>query len=422
MSRIGKPLSSIDWSTFNNLKPVDFRDYVIEPISNSIDIIKQLEPGSQQEQQDIQDFEILMFSIAGIDSKTNSEIPQSLWYSAWISQAETNLYAAQLLIILNKVYALSTSNIKYFIDQMDYIGGYVLIRYFSNPIPEGFPNAGNYPLLVSNTEDYYNRMTDVLYDFFYNEGRGIFGLGNYVINELCSNFSRDTVGSYKPILNWCGCFSKDDQITIDAKEKYPNSASYSKACDPLCIANDSIKLVQSATDDAPFTNQECTATFCIMTKFSISTTDSDGIINLNQICPCSKNQSCFCIIDSTIEGLLNRVRANDGGSMSDPISFKQYCPGARCIVQNKDGTTTEVECQQDNPNGTNQIHGGTQDLYNLGPNIWMIFLILLGAITSLILCARYIGFEPKYNIKGVLKPKVTLSKYTKSSDIGLIKK
>jgi len=56
------------------------------------------------------------------------------------------------------------------------------------------------------------------------------------------------------------------------------------------------------------------------------------------------------------------------------------------------------------------------------PNIWFLLFSILLVFITLIQCARYIGYEPKYKVKGLLKPKIKLPKTVRSTDLGFLKK
>lgn len=430
-SRLGKPLGSLDWSWFVNVREHEFTSEFLSATANAIlaanQIINSLVFKEEDKQQLSADYKNILHSITGIiiprpDSSSAAKITTYEWYNTWLNQQNITEYAESILIILNAVRAKQTGDMDDFMGYMRTVSKFIIYRYFSEKIPSGV-NTGKYPLIVDSTSAYYTPVLQSIYNFFYNNNIGIYGIGNETIYDMCINsFTRDAIGNYNPIKEWCGCFSPDDPITIAAKKKYPQSASYSKECDPLCMNPYVIKLSNQKDASAPYINSGCIgATFCIMTKFSIGNSGFDGIINLEQNCPCAKNQSCFCIIDTTVEDIINRIRAPNGSSLADPVTFNQYCPGGQCLVTNpKTGEVTEKTCNNDAPNSTNKIHGATVGgNSNVGPNIWMIFLVLLGVGVLFILCARHIGYEPKYKVNGILKSKIKLSKNTRSTDLYL---
>ena len=418
MSKINSQ-DSVNWTWFNTLTQPSTTN-VISAIENIAIIISKLEITEQEKTQTVQDIENLSYSITGITSKSPySMIPQNEWYNLWLSQNKVTLFSFSVNFIIEKVKTNSTSDLNQILTDFDTLGDFIIERHFSTPIPTGYTNAGNKPRLVDNKSEYYTDMTGALHAFFINGGEGINGMGNSTIQQMCSNFSRTTIANYIPIKNWCGCFAPQSEITKKAKEIYPNSGSYTTACDPLCIFPNAIKVV-----DSDGSNSKCNSTLCIISKFDVTTADFNGSINLNQNCPCATSgQPCFCVIDSSVESLLNKTKAPNGGSMAEPITFSQFCPGSQCFVEEPNGDLKQIQCQNDNPGQTGNIHGQTDGKNTkILPNIWFLLFSILLVFVTLIQCARYIGFEPKYKVKGVLKPKMKLSKNTRSTNIGFLKK
>ena len=417
--------TSINWSWFNNLPQTTNSDanVVISNIKNITNIISQLEITETEKTSTVDDIENIIYTITGINpTSPNNMISQENWYNTWLSQGKPNLFSFSLNFIIEKVKTNQTSQTTSIVNDLNQVMQFILYRHFSTPIPTGYTNAGNRPRIVDNKSEYYTDMTTAIYSFFINGGQGVNGIGNNTIKEMCANFTRTNIGNSVYIKNWCGCFAPESSLTTAAKALYPESASYTAACDLLCIWPGAIKLVNPESSSDPGVNATCNAKLCIMSKFSLSNADLNGSINLNQNCPCANPDSpsgpCFCVIDSSVESLLNKTRAANGGSMADPVTFKQYCPGSQCILEQSDGSLKQVPCQNDNPGETGAITTATEDAATtLAPNIWYLFVSLLLVGLTLLQCARYIGYEPKFKVKGLLKPKAKLSKYTKSTDL-----
>jgi hypothetical protein len=410
----------INWSWFDNVQLPNVTSDVLNSIFNISNIVSSLVFTAEDKAQTVKDIDNLIYTITGVSvTPPNNLISQEEWYNIWLTQNNVNTFSFSVNFIIQKVKTNQTSDTNAVLSDLDNVCQFILYRHFSTPIPEGYPNAGNKPRLVDNKSEYYTDMTLMIYNFFINGGEGINGIGNNTITEMCSNFTRTTISNYIPIKNWCGCFAPESKLTKEAKAIYPDSATYTAACDPLCIFPGAIKIV-----DSDGSNSICRSTLCIMSNFDLANADINGVINLEQNCPCSdSSQPCFCVIDSTIESLLNKTRSPNGGSMADPITFKQYCPGAQCYVEQPNGDLKQVQCQNDNPGQTGNIDKRTSgSTSNISNSIWFLFFCIIVVFIMFIQCARYIGFEPKYKVKGLLKPKVKLSKNIRSSDIGFLKK
>lgn len=417
MSKVNSS-DSIDWSWFDGLTITYNSEFIKNVVEDITGYTEQLNNNTEVIQETDKTITDLLYEIIGYDTNGNI-LSQTEWYNTWLTQKQINSYASSINFIIVKVKTNLTSETTNLIKQLNYLCEYILERHFSTPIPSGFPNAGNKPRIVNNTSPYYTKMTVTLYNFFYNIGSGVNGIGNDTILEMCANFTRDTISAYTNIKNWCGCFSPDSTFTANALREYPESASYTKACDPLCINPQSIKKVDS--DGA---NSTCDSTLCILSNFNLSLSGTNGPINLNQNCPCANSGNpCFCIIDSSIESLLNKIQAPDGNSMAASVTFNQYCPGSQCYVEGADGSLTQVECLKGNPDKTGEYNSETRNFSTVTTtSVWFLISSIVLAFILFIQCARYIGFEPKYKIKGLIKPKVKLTKNSRSSDIGFLKK
>lgn len=350
-----------------------------------------------------------------------TRVSQEKFYDAW---AGSNSFNTELLLMLNAVQIKQTDDFGRFYSNMDSIVDFILVRYFANPIPQGsWKGTGDpdRPLIVDNQDVHHTEVLDSLYSFLYNGSTGLKGLGSNTLANMCNSFTRDQISANPLVRRWCGCFGPDDPIAIHAKEKYPDQTSYTKACDPLCVHLSSIKIFDP---DNSYNVEPCNSQLCILTKVSITTSDYNGTVKMNQTCPCSKeNTPCFCIIDSTVEDLLNKTSSPDGNSMSMPVTFKQYCPGARCMVEEPDGTLVEVECQNDNPNHTNTLHGIKSSLAKkrrVNADIFFVLGLFGIAAILFILCARHIEFEPKFKVNNIVKQSNNISKYTSTFELGYL--
>lgn len=417
MSKVNST-DSIDWSWFDDLTIKYDEVFVKNAVANIVDATQTLNDNREVIEDTDKTIQDLLYEIVGYDTNGNI-VSQTEWYNSWLTQKQINSYASSVNFIIVKIKTNLSSETASVLTQFNYLCEYILEKHFSTPIPSGFPNSGNKPRIVNNTSPYYTKMTVYLYNFFYNVGSGVNGIGNETIAQMCANFTRDTISSSTNIKNWCGCFSPDSTFTTNALKEYPDSSSYTKSCDPLCINPPSIKIVGS--DGA---NSQCNSTICILSNFNLSLTGTNGTINLNQNCQCATGANpCFCIIDSSVESLLNKIQAPDGNSMAASVTFNQYCPGAQCYVEGADGTLNQVKCLSGNPDKTGEYNGKTQNISpTVSTSVWFLICSVIVIFILFFQCARYIGFEPKYKVEGLLKPKVKLSKNTRSSELGFFKK
>ena len=395
-------------------------DGLVGYINSCVNVLKSTATEDEDSNSIAFTFEILAYEMIGyLPNKTR--VSQESWYNIW---ASSNSFNTQVLFLIQEVENKQTGSLKNFYDNLNEIVKFVITRYFSNPIPDVYWTGNGppeKPIITVAPNLRHSPVLDSLYTFFYNGSTGIKGLGNNVFTDMCGSYTREMITKYPYIRKWCGCFSPDDPIAIQAKERYPEQASYTKSCDPICVHISSIKLVDP---DKFYEVEPCNSQLCILSKVSLATSDFDGSINLNQTCPCSKeNGPCFCIIDSTIEDLLNKTTAPNGSSMAVPITFKQYCPGARCMVLDEETQElTEVECENDNPNYTSIINAERKKDGGKKPNISLFFIlgIFVVFIVLFVLCARHIVFEPKIKVNNIVKQSNNISKYTRTTDLGYI--
>ena len=364
----------------------------------------------------------ILYEIIGYRPSATNDFPirktQEDWYSSFIRQ-HTDL-SGQIYIILSFIKSHPLNNdLNSFLLHLNQISEYIIVRYFSNNIPSIYLNdnvTGNIkPLLVDRSSPNYSDMLPALHNFFNNSGQGFFGVGIPTIREFCIGISRDVVSTSIPIRNWCGCFCQEDPIATKIKNsgKYPESSSYNKECDPLCIHEDSIKLVSN------YENKQCNSQICILSKVSLVNIDgSTGSINFNQNCPCNTSSNpCICIIDSSVQDILDKTHV-EGKSMALTSTFSQYCPGARCMIEDADTKEiTEVDCDNDNPNNTANLVRlrKENEKIDITTIFILIFILIIGIL--FILCARHIGYKPSFTITDI-NPNNLITKTTKSSDMG----
>lgn len=416
MSRLTNVLGNINWVWFTTAKQKSTTDVLLS-IETIDKIVSSLEFTTQDQQETLTEVNTLLYTMLGIDPNSKKDIKVIQWYNNWLSQTYPTQFAFNINYIRDKIRVSQTTDVNAYVVSMNVIADYILYKFFGNPIPEPLANAGNYPLIVDNTSNYYTPMLDELYKFFYNGNQGIGGIGNETIQEMCMYFTREQIVGSTPFTKWCGCFSPNSTLTTEALKTAPNAQSYTKQCDPLCINPKTIKLVEGENDDAPYTIKRCVSDICIIGPEMIQNVDSTGTINFNQACPCaSGTQACFCIIDSTVENFLNKAKAPNGGSMAFNVTFNQYCPNSQCYISNN-GVLTQIECNSQNPASSSTIDKSTKKTVTVSRDLWILALLIIAAGILFVLCARHIGYEPKYKVQGVLKPSASLSKSTSSRTI-----
>ena len=394
-------------------------------IKNCSDILGSTGQGTQIS--DIKNISnVLLYTICGYSPGTktsviNTRYSQEVWYNSWTAY---NTFNTDILLLIVDVENKQTAALENFYDNLNKIIEFIITRYFANEIPvsywkgQGDPKK---PIIADPSSELFTPMLNSLYNFFYNGSTGMKGLGNNIFTDMCKGYTRTTISENPNIRKWCGCFGPDDPIAIQAAKKYTNSASYTKACDPICIYPQSIKLADPTKN---YDLKTCNSQICILSKASIDISGGSGTVNFQQNCPCStENSPCFCIIDSTIEDLLNKTTSPDGGSMAVSVTFKQYCPGARCMVlDEKTQELIEIDCQNDDPNNTQAYYSETNKDGGKTVNIEIFFVIGIIAtfVILFILCARHIEFEPIVKINNVIKQSKNITKYTTTSQIGYL--
>jgi hypothetical protein len=211
----------------------------------------------------------------------------------------------------------------------------------------------------------YNQMQDILINACSNNSQyHLEGACENVASSMCNNCTPIDITSNVDLLKLCGCqVSSLDSNIIQYNDVSP-------ACDPLC-AQDQV----SKKRNADGTVENCNSTVCVINNISIATANSlVGGVNFTQICPqCVGDNSCICIVDSTIPDSINNT-------------FTQYC-GTSSVCLTIDPNTnisSVVPCK-------NNILEPT--IYNYPIPIWVWILSIFIIILVLIICvaALYIG-------------------------------
>ena len=264
-------------------------------------------------------------------------------------------------------------------------------------------NQSDTPILGGTNTLYFSQLNN-LYYYFKNQG-GV-GLTNCevggtlpILQEFCTSIIPDDnnqsvyISSNKNIYKWCGCYSNPSPLNdIIGNE----SDDQKLACNPLCNFNESIDLYEQK--GTGYQEVVCTETVCAIDNVSLKVVDSDGSIKFNQICPgCKESGNCLCIIDSSVEGILDKIETGKAGTQ-DPVSFNQVCPNSQCYVVNSKGEYNKINCNNNNVANTNKnvlsSWDGTGEIKNINSNLtdddYYLFVVIVTVIL-LFMFLSYIG-------------------------------
>lgn len=220
----------------------------------------------------------------------------------------------------------------------------------------------------------YTELQESLYDLCGSREPDIRGICNLAQDYMCSECTREDLDD-KPHIQFCGCYVKPDQLSID------NGISYQ--CDTLCSMGDVFKVMEVETGII----QTCNKPVCVINDISIKATGSVlGNLSFVQMCPfcavsnnnsdsneiqfisgplsgaitgvevdgeaydinqgnttdaISQDSGCICIIDASIPSIGQKL------GLDNPETFGQYCGSkSLCIqVDNITGVQTTVVCK-----------------------------------------------------------------------------
>lgn len=327
---------------------------------------------------------ILLWKMIGIketlvDSSSSlyetREIDINTWYSNW-----NNLNNVENFTTLTKDVVIISSDIRNCFKVVCY---YILIKHFSNPLhtcdsdnscittTKTLENSSTLitPLITSRGMVNYTNMTDNLYYW----AKNTLGIADEFLSFYYKylNLSRTAIGKSKAYTKWFGCYSPDLVNNLQPKE-----------CDGLCQNDISIQLY----DEVSKKNKECSnSSICIIDSSSINALNTSTNINFEQVCTgCSLNPSspCICILDVSISTGLEKVSAK-GGSLSNPVIFKQVCPNAKCLKKDLNtGEFIESVCG-DNPSFANDISVNQ----GLTTKNYFVFIIIAAILLIVILAS-----------------------------------
>ena len=350
----------------------------------------------------------------GVDGNLTPSISQ--FYEFWSSSVNSNNIAT---IVNNFFNTGQCANMKEY-------NRWLLIIFFCNTFPQG----SVYPkLTVSNIN--YNTQSRNLHQYFLSQGGG--GLGYCgdptsipILESFCKAITPEGqnvsvfVSSSPSIYQWCGCYSGQTPLAETTAQRENDQQRL--ACNPMCSYTESIKLYRNNSDTGLGDNYQeldCTETLCVIDDVSIKVIDSEGKITFNQICPgCDTSGNCTCIIDTSVQGILDKIVVGDGGSQ-DPVSFNQVCPGAQCYSVNSQGIYTKIKCNTNNNANTGKDpffgyngDGFLRDLdkeANLDDGDYAGFI----AIAIILLVFIFIAFSGLGEVKRIFRkegmPKMTYS-------------
>ena len=232
----------------------------------------------------------------------------------------------------------------------------ILSNFFCNSLSVFGEN--NYPIL-GNFQSENVLQKEGIYTFLKDIGYGTAPCKEEkvsIMEKFCESIMPDNIkdeslyiSSNKDIYKWCGCFVKPSNFFAHFESED------SISCSPLCSNDSSIKIYKYGKDSTSTIIEPCIQTVCAIDEISIRSTNFRGNILFSQICPgCTVTGNCTCIIDSSVQGILDKIKTDSGNGTQGKVSFKQVCPNANCFLVNSDGTYKKLTCNTDNPSNTNK--------------------------------------------------------------------
>lgn len=159
----------------------------------------------------------------------------------------------------------------------------------------------------------------------------------------CAILTRADIASSSSYVSLCGCYAPS--IVDDYGTSY---AAVTTECDPLCSQQVSIRKVNKVSSSPSFGRSPvCNASICVIDAVTIGASQSTtGGAQFSQVCPScvqGSEEGCKCIVNFTSGNIMSVVGGQ--GSLTDAVTFRQYCPNATCLVVNSTtGSMSEVPC------------------------------------------------------------------------------
>lgn len=263
---------------------------------------------------------------------------------------------------------------------------------------------GNYPVFngtdsVSNIKAYWNKgfifqYCQEQYIKSCNNSSGFKNSTSLDLNDPTKE--QDCVQNYRkklsdtPLaLSWCGCFSPIPTFVKNAmsdasKRQGAGEVFIPSVCDNLCYKQSVTEVINTGGEittgvipyyhppigsSGPTVNNsneagtpiKCLgATICVIDQNNISSENTTGDINFNQICQCKPGNPCLCYIDTSTPGVLDNVSNGEKG-MLNQTNFSQKCTNAICYKIDGKGNYQEVKCNGINTASTGDVFGKNKD-------------------------------------------------------------
>ena len=213
--------------------------------------------------------------------------------------------------------------------------------------------ADGYQLTVPNA-DGYNVFQEVLLDTCQKSP----GLCDSALQQFCTNqptgpypnlacgtncLDRDILAQNAGLLSFCGCWAPppvETQVNNISNNQALSVLKQYPACDPICNRIENVKKGDGMGNSQTCPNQ----TVCVIDQTTINVAQSNlgpgQQISFSQICPCSNNGVCTCIIAGT-----NLVDTMNQSNLQ--VQINQVCgPDALCLQENdQGGIPIPVNCQ-----------------------------------------------------------------------------
>lgn len=287
---------------------------------------------------------------------------------------------------------------------------------FSNYLADGYqitvPNADGYnvfqEILLDTCQQSAGLCDSALQQFCTNQPTGPYP--NLSCGPNCQD--RQILAQNAGLLSFCGCWApppvetKVNNISnnqaLAVLKQYP-------ACDPICNRIDNVHKGNNMGNFQTCPNQ----TVCVIDQTTINAAQSSlgpgEQITFNQICPCTNNGVCTCIIAGT-----NLVDTMNQTNLQ--VQINQVCgPDALCLQENaQDGVPIPVNCQTA-LSGWNS--GSVSFWSSLTPTQWVflvigliVFLIIMILLIVTVVSAQNKRYRSSYIGQSQNEP-VDLSKY-----------
>ena len=235
----------------------------------------------------------------------------------------------------------------------------------------------------------YNSFQNLIYGMMYNYP----GIGQDILNNLCTLQTTNRLTLDASLLPWCGCYMPNEQYA-----QFQDEFQINKECSPTCNVNVTIKPV--SPDDT--TTITCQQNVCLMDNNTINLINSSvsNNINFTQVCGSCQSSGCQCIIsDTTIDAIQSSLQN---------VNLQEQCGTISCYQDAVDpltGQSVSVQIPCDTTNIGEAVKAALaarrrqRDVNILERGIKILILIVI-AIVVVLLVLLFAGmFSKKKKVK-----------------------